>query len=32
VKCFVSFQFLNPNTVGRTPWTGDQLIARQLSI
>jgi hypothetical protein len=22
VKCFVSLQFLNPKTIGRTPWTG----------
>jgi hypothetical protein len=22
VKCFVSLQFLNPKTVGWTPWTG----------
>jgi hypothetical protein len=28
VKRFVSFQFLNPKTVDRTPWTGDQPIAR----
>jgi hypothetical protein len=26
--CF--FQFLNPYTVGRTPWTGDQPVARPL--
>jgi hypothetical protein len=32
VKCFVSLQFLNPKTVGRTPRTlGDQLVARPLS-
>jgi hypothetical protein len=30
VKRFVSLQFLNPKTVGRTPWTGDQPIARPL--
>jgi hypothetical protein len=30
VKPFVSLQFLNPKTVGRTPWTGDQPIARPL--
>jgi hypothetical protein len=24
VKRYVSLQFLNPKTVGRTPWTGDQ--------
>jgi hypothetical protein len=30
VKLFVSLQFLNPKTVGRTPWTGDQPIARPL--
>jgi hypothetical protein len=28
VKRFVSLQFFNPKTVGRTPWTGDQPIAR----
>jgi hypothetical protein len=28
VKRFVSLQFLNPRTVGRTPWTGDQPVAR----
>jgi hypothetical protein len=27
---FVSLQFLNPNTVGRTPWTGDQPDSRPL--
>jgi hypothetical protein len=32
VKRFVSLQFLNPKTVGRTPWTGDQPIAKPLSI
>jgi hypothetical protein len=26
-KRFVSLQFHNPKTVGRTPWTGDQPIA-----
>jgi hypothetical protein len=30
VKRFVSLQFFNHNTVGRTPWTGDQHIARPL--
>jgi hypothetical protein len=31
VKCFVSLQFINPMTVGRTPWTtGDQPVARPL--
>jgi hypothetical protein len=30
VKRFVSLQFLNPLTVGRTPWTGDQPVARPL--
>jgi hypothetical protein len=24
-------QFLNPYTIGRTPWTGDQLVTRPLS-
>jgi hypothetical protein len=28
VKRFVSLQFLNPKTVGRTPWKGDQPVAR----
>jgi hypothetical protein len=28
VKRVVSLQFINPNTVGRTPWTGDQPVAR----
>jgi hypothetical protein len=28
VKRFVSLQFLNPKTVGRTPWPGDQPVAR----
>jgi hypothetical protein len=32
VKRFVSLQFLNPKTVGRTPRTGDQSIARPLPI
>jgi hypothetical protein len=32
VKRFVSLQFLNPKTVGRIPWTGDQPIARPLAI
>jgi hypothetical protein len=30
VKRFVSLQFLNPKGVGRTPWTGDQPVARPL--
>jgi hypothetical protein len=30
VKRFVSLQFLNLKTVGRTPWTGDQPVARPL--
>jgi hypothetical protein len=30
MKRFVSLQFLNPKTVGRTPWTGNQPVARQL--
>jgi hypothetical protein len=30
VKRFVSFQFLNPKKVYRTPWTGDQPVARPL--
>jgi hypothetical protein len=30
VKRFVSLQFLNPKTVGRTPWTGDQPVTRPL--
>jgi hypothetical protein len=30
VKRFVSLQFLNPKTVGRTPWTSDQPVARPL--
>jgi hypothetical protein len=30
VKRFVTFQFLNPKTVGRTPWTGNQPDARPL--
>jgi hypothetical protein len=32
VKRFVSLQFLNPKTIGRTPWTGDQPVARPLPI
>jgi hypothetical protein len=32
VKRFVSLQFLNPKTVGRAPWMGDQPIARPLPI
>jgi hypothetical protein len=32
VKCFVSLQFLNPKTVGRTPWMGDQPVIRHLPI
>jgi hypothetical protein len=30
VKRFVSLQFLNPKTVCRTPWMGDQPFARPL--
>jgi hypothetical protein len=30
VKRFASLQFLNPKTVGRTPWTGDQPVAGPL--
>jgi hypothetical protein len=30
VKRFVSLQFLNPKTFGRTPWTGDQPVASPL--
>jgi hypothetical protein len=30
VKCFVSLQFLNPKTVGRTPWKGNQPVARPI--
>jgi hypothetical protein len=30
VKHFVSLQFLSSKTVGRTPWTGDQAVARPL--
>jgi hypothetical protein len=30
VKRFVSLQVLNYNTVSRTPWTGDQPVARPL--
>jgi hypothetical protein len=30
VKRFVSLQFLSPKTVGRTPWTADQPVARLL--
>jgi hypothetical protein len=29
-KRFVSLHFLNPKTAGRTPWTGDQPVARPL--
>jgi hypothetical protein len=32
MKRFVSLQFLNPKTVGRSSWTGDQPIARPLPI
>jgi hypothetical protein len=32
VKCFVSLQFLNPETVGRSPWMGDQPFVRPLPI
>jgi hypothetical protein len=30
MKRFISLQFLNPKTVGKTPWTGDQPVARPL--
>jgi hypothetical protein len=30
VKRFLSLKFLNPKTVGRTPWTRDQPVARPL--
>jgi hypothetical protein len=30
LKRFVSLQFLNPKTVGSTPRTGNQLVARPL--
>jgi hypothetical protein len=30
VKRFVSLQFLNPKTVGRTPWMADQPVAKPL--
>jgi hypothetical protein len=30
LKHFVSLQFLNPKTIRRTPWTGDQPSARPL--
>jgi hypothetical protein len=30
VKRFVSLQFLNPRTVDRIPWAGDQPVARPL--
>jgi hypothetical protein len=30
VERFISLQFLNSETVGRTPWTGDQPVARPL--
>jgi hypothetical protein len=30
VKHFISLQFLNPKTFGRTPWTRDQPVARPL--
>jgi hypothetical protein len=32
VKNFVSLQFLNPKIIDRTPWTGDQPVARPLPI
>jgi hypothetical protein len=32
VKHFVSLQFFNSKTVGRTPWMGDQPVARLLPI
>jgi hypothetical protein len=30
LRSFVLLQFLNPKTIGRTPWTGDQPDARSL--
>jgi hypothetical protein len=30
VKRFVSLKFLYPKAAGRTPWTGDQPVARPL--
>jgi hypothetical protein len=30
VKRFVSLQFLNPKTFGRTPWTEDQPVAKPI--
>jgi hypothetical protein len=30
VKRFVSLQLLNPRTVGKTPWTGDEPVSRPL--
>jgi hypothetical protein len=32
VRRSVSLQFLNPKTVGRTPWMGDRPVARPLPI
>jgi hypothetical protein len=32
VKQFVPLQFLNPKTVGKIPWTGDQPVTRPLPI
>jgi hypothetical protein len=32
VKLFVTHKFLNPKTVGRVAWTGDQPVARLLRI
>jgi hypothetical protein len=32
VKHFTPLQFLNPKRVGKTPWTGDQPVARPLPI
>jgi hypothetical protein len=32
MKRFVSLQFLNPRTVGGTPWMGDQPVVRPLAI
>jgi hypothetical protein len=32
VKSFVSLQFINPKTIGRIPWIGDQPIAVSLLI
>jgi hypothetical protein len=32
MKLFVSLQFTKSQTAGRTPWTGDQLVARPLPV